>query len=413
MDGRLIAAAIPGFLVFIAVEAWLLRRRADPAYQLEDSVADLSLGIGQQTVQVFTRAFELAVYTFVWSRVRVFDAPASAWWTWVAAFVGVDLAFYLFHRASHRVKALWAIHAVHHQSEEFNLSVALRQAWLEPLAILPFHCVLALLGVPPAVMLLAYTVNTLYQFFVHTRGVRTLGVVERVMNTPSHHRVHHAVNPAYIDKNYGGMFIVWDRLFGTFVREDEEPAYGSVTPLRSLSPLWANTVLWVDLGRTIVRAPRWVDKLRAPFMPPEWRPAELGGNVTIPEVSRETRPKYGTDKRVSPYALASFVVLVAGSSALLVIAPLVGTIASLMFAACVLLGLSTVAGLVEERRWARPLEVARLLVQPIVALYVSWGTPLMALATAITAVVSLASLVALYASRRRADALPSTPAPAR
>lgn len=362
MDGRLIAAAIPGFLVFIAVEAWLLRRRADPAYQLEDSVADLSLGIGQQTVQVFTRAFELAVYTFVWSRVRVFDAPASAWWTWVAAFVGVDLAFYLFHRASHRVKALWAIHAVHHQSEEFNLSVALRQAWLEPLAILPFHCVLALLGVPPAVMLLAYTVNTLYQFFVHTRGVRTLGVVERVMNTPSHHRVHHAVNPAYIDKNYGGMFIVWDRLFGTFVREDEEPAYGSVTPLRSLSPLWANTVLWVDLGRTIVRAPRWVDKLRAPFMPPEWRPDALGGRVVIPAVSRATQARHHVvaSRGVRAYALLWLAAAIAGITLLLAWPPATPH-GPLALALLVVATVATVTGLLEARPWARPAEAVRLI----------------------------------------------------
>lgn len=401
MDARLIAAAIPFFFALIGLERWLTRRRADPYYRLHDSLADLSCGIGQQVVQIFVLALITGSYVLVWDRWRLMTVSETSVAGWIALLVLVDVAFYWFHRASHRVNFLWAIHAVHHQSEEYNLSVALRQAWLEPLAIAAFHLPIALCGFPPAMFLAAYTINTLYQFWVHTRGIGKLGPVELALNTPSHHRVHHAINPAYIDKNYSGMFIVWDRLFGTFTAETEEPVYGTVKPLHSFNPAWAQVAYWLEIARLAARAPRLVDKLRAWIAPPEWRPPELGGPVTIPPVTRAAQQKYDVraPRAVNRYVVASFVLVILSTSAIILAqehAPLLDLAVS---AALIMATLATIAGLVEGRRWAVPLEIARLVALVPAAALLAHGTPHLVPAIAAAALVSAIFAAGLWRAR--------------
>lgn len=408
MDARLIAAAIPFFFALIALERFLTRKRADPTYALHDSIADLSCGIGQQTLQVFFQASLFALYASVWEKHRVGTVSPRSTLGWVGLMVGVDFAFYWFHRLSHRVNLLWAIHAVHHQSEEYNFAVALRQAWLEPIAIAPFHLPLALLGFPPEMFLAGYTLNTLYQFWPHSRGIGKLGPLEWAFNTASHHRVHHAVNPEYIDKNYSGMFILFDRLFGTFRQERAEPVYGTVKPLASFNPLWAQISGFRDIVSLCRSVPRIGHKLAAPFMPPEWRPAELGGPVEIPNVHRATQLRYdvATPRRVNRYVVGWFVVVTLATT-LFILAGAAPRDRLLVGAALLLMSLATIAGLTEGRSWATPLELARLALLVPSAHYLGRGTPYHAAAMWTASTLLLASTI--FFPRARAGPTASGP----
>src|SRR5262249_13884093 len=212
MDAGEIRSAIPFFLALILVE-WLIA--GSRVYRLNDSISDLGAGIGQQIFAIPLNALLVAAYIWVSKTTALAKWPEASIWSWIVAFLLVDLCYYWFHRASHRVNFIWATHIVHHQSEEFNLSVALRQSWIQSLFSMVFYLPLATLGVPLEVALGAIALNTIGQFWFHTRVIGRLGWLEWVLNTPSHHRVHHGRNPKYLDKNYAGVLIIWDRLFGT------------------------------------------------------------------------------------------------------------------------------------------------------------------------------------------------------
>ena len=405
MDARLIAVSIPVFFLLITIERVMLRHLEDPAYRLHDSIAALSCGIGQQVFQVFLFVVELGAYSFVWSRLRVHTFSSHSVLDWVLLVLLVDVAYYLFHRASHRVNFLWAVHGVHHQSEEYNLSVALRQGWLEPLMIAPFHAPIALLGFPPEMFFVVFTLHTLWQFWPHTRGIGKLAI-DGLMNSPSNHRAHHAINPRYIDTNYSGLFIVWDRLFGTWAREEEAPAYGIVHPLGSFNPLWANISYWAEMAALMRACPRLVDKLSVPFRSPEWRPPELGGPVRIPEASRATQERYrpAPPRAINLYAVGSFVLVTLALPALTQAPPGTTWLAKAAAGALVIVWLVAVAGLIEQRRWARRLDVARLVaLPPVVWLFVA-GATYATLAVIIAAAISTAQAIWLGASTsRRSD----------
>jgi len=203
-------------------------------------------------------------------------------WQWVAAFVAYDFCYYWKHRFGHEWRVMWASHIAHHQSEEFNLSTALRQTGTDYIGFV-FYIPLYLAGVPAAAVITVGSLNLIYQFWVHTEHIRRLGPLEWIFVTPSNHRVHHARNPEYIDKNYGGVFILWDRLFGTFKdeRADVPCVYGITTGLKSWNPLWANLHFWYDTAQLAWRTRSWGDKLRIWFKPPAWQPADLDPHSKI------------------------------------------------------------------------------------------------------------------------------------
>jgi hypothetical protein len=216
--------------------------------------------------------------------VALVTLPADAWWVWVFALVFYDFCYYWHHRAGHRVAAFWAAHAVHHQSEDYNLSTALRQTSSGFLLGWVFYLPMALAGVPPLVFAVVALIDLLYQYWVHTQQIGKLGWFDRWFVSPSNHRVHHAVNDRYLDKNYGGIWIVWDRLFGTFVEEDDQEriVYGTRSPLRSFDPVWANLQVYKDLVVDSWRARSWADKLRVWLKPPGWRPADVAARWPKP-----------------------------------------------------------------------------------------------------------------------------------
>jgi alkylglycerol monooxygenase len=363
VDERSVAFAIPLFFLLIAIEHLILRaQRKTGAYRFADSITNLSCGIGQQVLEPFFKGVALLPYAWLYAHARIHVMSPASPVAWVLLVLGIDLGYYAFHRASHRVGFLWAAHSVHHQSEEYNLSVALRQPWLQSVMAPFFYLPLAVLGFPPLMYLVGVTADTLYQFWIHTRAVGRMGPVEWVMNTPSHHRVHHGIDPRYIDKNYAGIFIVWDRLLGTYAREDRPPVYGTVEVVRTWNPLQANLAHWIALARRTARTRSLADKVKVWFAPPDWRPADLGGSVVVPPADPAAYPRYDVraPRRIQLYVAAQVAVAAAAVMAYLWIESSAPPV-FLVFAATLFLA-TVVAwgGLLEGRRWAWPLEVARL-----------------------------------------------------
>jgi alkylglycerol monooxygenase len=346
MESTLIILSIPIFLAFIGGELLLARHRGRRLYRFADSIANLGNGIGEQVIAAFAIPITVGIYAFVFAHARLATQSSRSVAAWIVLFFAVDLCYFLFHWAAHRVNFLWAGHVVHHSSEEYNYSVALRQSWFgQQLTEWVFFVPLAFAGFPPAMFLVMLTLNTLYQFFIHTRLVGTLGPLEWFLNTPSHHRVHHGINPRYVDRNYAGVLIIWDRLFGTFEPEGDEPVYGLVKPLGSFNPLWANTHRWFEIASMSRRTSRLVDKIYAWFAPPEWRPADLGGPVIVPEPDRDgpsfvaaanrTRDRWAAIAFAGVFVTASWFI---HAAAVAPSAPLVIVVGSAVLAAVVTLG---------------------------------------------------------------------------
>ncbi|WP_298925670.1 lysoplasmalogenase family protein [uncultured Ramlibacter sp.] len=281
---QIIVLATPVFFLLIAIEfAWGLAKGRN-TYRLNDAVNSISLGMLSQVTAVFMKLLTIGIYTAIHSLVAVWHNEAfwTAWYGWLLALVFYDFCYYWLHRAGHESAVFWAAHVVHHQSQDYNLSTALRQTSSGVLLGWLFYVPMAVAGVPPLVFGVVALVDLLYQFWVHTEHVPKLGWFDRWFCSPSNHRVHHAVNDRYLDRNYGGMLIVWDRLFGSFKEEDERCVYGTRSPLDSWDPLWSNGEVYWALAKDSWHARSWADKLRVWFKPPGWRPADVAQRFPKP-----------------------------------------------------------------------------------------------------------------------------------
>ena len=262
--------AMPVFVLLCGVEAWALHRRQSPsAYRLADFLSGLGCGIFDQIVNLTVTLLFFASYRAVEQRAGLFEWSPTDPWAWVAAVLAHDLAYYWFHRLSHRVNVLWASHVVHHQGEDYNFTVSLRQGAIATWVTLLFYFPLAWLGFPAVMFVVVHGAYQIYQFFVHTELIPRLGPLEWILATPRNHRVHHGRNGPYLDRNYGGFFIVWDRLLGTYVDETEPPEVGTREGLRSWSPLWANFGHYAALARASRAARGLGEALYVWFGPPE------------------------------------------------------------------------------------------------------------------------------------------------
>ncbi len=356
-----VAFAIPVFLGSIFLEAYIARKQGRAGYYyFGTALSDVATGSVFQALEVFFKIATLGLYVWLFEHARLIDWTGREWVAWLLGLVGLDLAFYWWHRASHVVNVLWAVHGVHHQSEDFNLAVALRQPAFEPITWFFFYAPLALLGVSPEIYVASYAIDRLYQFFIHTELVDKLPrPLEWLLNTPSHHRVHHGVQDQYLDKNYGGILIVWDRLFRTFEVEGERVVYGTTVPLASYNPVWGNLQLLVRIAELQAAATRWRDKLWAPFAHPAWLPQ--GVEHDPHEQKRMSSPKY---RPPISKALAWYL---AGHYLLLGLA----LIPFLLFehdftwaqlgagSAALIAGNMAFLGLIEHKRWALWLERVR------------------------------------------------------
>lgn len=318
MNINLIALSIPIFFILILIELSYSFYKKLGYYRLNDSISNLSQGTGQQLLDIFMKASLFFGYTYIYTNWRFFTIQT----TWIVAillFIGVDFFYYWFHRMSHQVNALWAAHIVHHQSEEYNLTVALRQSWIQGWFSWVFYLPLAFLGFNPILFLTISSLVTLYQFWIHTKAIKHLGFLEYILNTPSHHRVHHGSNPKYIDKNHAGTLIIWDKMFGTFQKEEEEVVYGITKPLASWNPIWANLHYWNELLASAKKASSFKDKVKIFIMPPGWQPAELGGRQYAPDISIDSYVKYNPDysNKTAIYIIVQFLTGLIGGSLLI------------------------------------------------------------------------------------------------
>jgi sterol desaturase/sphingolipid hydroxylase (fatty acid hydroxylase superfamily) len=287
---RLIYAAIPAFIVMMILE-FLWARRAAPAgrgihgYEGRDTAASLAMGVGNVLLSVASKIGVLALWAYLW-KFRIFTFPENAWWSWVALFFAEDFCYYWFHRAHHEVRFFWAAHVNHHSSTRYNLSTALRQSWTTPFTGPLFWLPLPLLGFSPAMILTQQAISLLYQFWLHTEAIDRMGPFEWVFNTPSHHRVHHGRNVAYLDRNHGGILIVWDRLFGTFTPEKETVDYGLTKNLETFHPVTIAFHEWSAIGRDVLRSRSLRDALGYVFGPPGWSPD--GSTLTSRQMRQAT-----------------------------------------------------------------------------------------------------------------------------
>jgi sterol desaturase/sphingolipid hydroxylase (fatty acid hydroxylase superfamily) len=285
---NLVLYSIPAFLVLIALERlWAARHPEHRGYELRDSVTSLSMGIVNVIVSAGAKFLSIPFFAWLYTH-RVLDlGHADLWWSWLVLLVAEDFCYYWFHRTHHEVRLLWAVHVNHHSSERYNLTTALRQALLTPVTGPIFWAPLALVGFPPVMILTAQAWSLLYQFWLHTEAIDRMGPLEAVLNTPSHHRVHHGKNVRYLDKNHGGIFIIWDRLFGTFAPETERVEYGLTKDIHSYNLFVVMFHELAAITRDVRRAPTIGAKLGYIFAPPGW--SHDGSTQTATELQRELK----------------------------------------------------------------------------------------------------------------------------
>ena len=273
--------AVPFFFLLIGIELLLEKVRKTQYYRTNDAISSLSAGVLSRMVDIVKALLPLTIYVFVFENFAFIQLPDTAL-VWVVAFVLYDFCYYWNHRLGHEISLLWAAHVVHHSSEEYNLTTALRQSsssifnWI-------FYLPLALIGIDPILLIAVGSLNLIYQFWVHTRHIPQLGWFEWVFVSPSNHRVHHAQNRIYIDRNYGGVFIIWDRLFGTFQEElDHEPViFGLRSSLKSWNPIYANVQVYAQLWRDSWHTKKWSDKWRVWLGRTGWRPVDVSQTFPI------------------------------------------------------------------------------------------------------------------------------------
>ena len=270
-----VAYAVPAFILLLIVEMLVSLRADKSRYEARDTLTSLMLGTISQVAGALVGAAVVGMAVWVY-QFHLFDigiAFRQWWWAWILCFILDDLAYYVFHRSAHRVRWFWASHVIHHSSQHYNLSTALRQTWTGFFSLgFLFRLPLFLIGFPPAMVFFCAGINLIYQFWIHTEAIRRMPKwFEAVMNTPSHHRVHHGVNPRYLDANYAGVFIIWDRMFGSFVpeRDDDPVRYGIVKQLGSFNILWAAVHEWVGIAKDVWAAP-WRHKLDYLWREPGW-----------------------------------------------------------------------------------------------------------------------------------------------
>ncbi|WP_430392233.1 sterol desaturase family protein [Dyella sp. 20L07] len=395
----IITWATPVFFVLIALELLVAKLRKRTVYHSSDAINSLALGVISQIVAVFGKLLTLGIYAWCVQRFALFALPANSVLVWITALLAYDFCYYWLHRAGHEVNLLWAAHVVHHQSEDYNLSTALRQTGSGVLLGWLFYLPMAVIGFPLEVFVVVALIDLLYQFWVHTELVGRLGWFDRVFCSPSNHRAHHAVNDKYLDRNYGGILILWDRLFGTFVEEDDNdpPVFGTRSPLRSWNPLWANAeVYWATL-KDAWHARRWRDKLLVWIKPPGWRPADVAQRFPKPEfdIQRE-RFEPVLSRGLTVYSLVQFALLLAMAVQFLDLAKRLPALSLASYAVFLVLSLTALGALTEGRRSGALLELARLLVTAAIPLITGgwFGVPELSYG-AIGALMAISALSAL------------------
>lgn len=374
MDFNPVILAIPLFFGAIALELMYEAITKKHTYRLNDALTNINLGSLDQVTGIFTKVLTVFIFAFVYDFMRLVTISPT-WTSFFVLFVLYDLAYYWSHRMAHEVSLFWGGHVVHHQSEDYNLSVALRQSSTGFIWSLPFYIPLALIGFNPTQMVFVGGFNLIYQFWIHTEHINKMPRwFEFFMNTPSHHRVHHAKNPKYIDKNYAGVFIIWDKIFGSFKKEEERPVYGITKSLESWNPVYANFAHYIDLFKNTSRARSVGDVFGILFKKPGWNPDYLGGYQQPPAISDQN--KYDKDTSIQGmkiYVFVQFLIFLGLSAYFLFNIPEDNS-GKILFSLWIIFSTVMISLYFEYSGiWVRILEVLRLLALPLLGIILGFS----------------------------------------
>ena len=311
----IITLAIPVFFLLIIIEYFYGRYVGKNTYRLNDTVTSITVGMISRFPTMLNLGVQSVIFVYISSYLNMELLSVKNPFTWIIAFLLYDLSYYWMHRMHHEIKILWATHSVHHHGEDYNLATALRQTSTGWLWKWIFYMPMIILGVPGEVFITVAGVNLVYQFWVHTEHIGHLGFLEKIFITPMNHRIHHAKNKEYIDANYGGVFIIWDRMFGTYnpQRSDIKPVYGTATPLNSWNPLWANFQVFSIMIKDTIKTKSWKDKIKVWFSKTYWRPEDCIEEKNPNEFYKKFNPEITTDIKLFSFFQMLFTILVSGA----------------------------------------------------------------------------------------------------
>lgn len=358
---NIVVLSIPIYFLLIGIELLIEQFSRRQIYRLNDALTNISCGITQQLSGVFFKILSIGVYYLIYQHLRLFDIPQN-WLTWVILFFAVDFCYYWAHRMSHEINLFWGGHVVHHQSEDYNFSVALRQSSFQVLWTFGFYLPLAIIGFDPLSFVVVSALVTVYQFWIHTETIGRLGFLEKFFNTPSHHRVHHGRNPKYIDKNHAGVFIIWDKMFGTFQKEEERPTYGITKPVNSWNPIWVNFEHYNTMANDLRSIKGLKNKIKYIFYKPGWFPEEMGGYQQVPDIP-ETYEKYNTSSAlaINFYTLFQYLIILGVTALFLFNADNFSTMEKGFFALLIVWSVVNCGALIENKYWITWAEMTRIL----------------------------------------------------
>lgn len=354
-----LAFAITAFFLFLYIEyALAVRLKKTNLFKYESSVSNVSIGIAERLLNLFIAASFYDLFNYVYQNYALFNIP-NAWWVWLLLILATDFVWYWYHRLGHEVNFFWAAHIVHHQSEEFNLTVSARITTFQALIRSVFWCALPFIGFNPLMVMVILTVHGAYSFFTHTQLIPRIGWLEHVLVTPSLHGVHHASDEKYLDKNYGDVFVFWDKVFGTYQQEEEQPKYGLTHPIKSYSFLWQHFHYYFEIAEATTRVKGFKNKLKIVF----GHPALLNQDIRPMLEQKYLQHK---SKQVYRFKFRKYINIQLFISVLLLtfLTALFNDIAlvtQLFILAFVLLTLINCGALLEQMRWIYHLECLRLI----------------------------------------------------
>ncbi|MBN9298500.1 MAG: sterol desaturase family protein [Filimonas sp.] len=361
MSINIIGFAVPFFLFFIGLEYWYAKRKGLSYYQFAESIANLNVGIAERLTDVFATGLFFYFFKFIYEHFALFSITAR-WYTWVILFLLTDFVWYWYHRFAHEINLFWAVHVVHHQSEDFNYTVSARITIFQAIVRSLFWSVLPLIGFPPEMITCFLLIHGLYPFFIHTQTIGKLGWLEYILVTPSHHRVHHSSNPEYLDKNYGDVLIIWDKMFGTFKKEGSgKIEYGLTKPLEHHSFLWQHFHFALEIWYSCKQLPSVGKKLRLIFGKPDNIDPDLRNRLENIYLTQSAAQKAIT-KPQRQYIMAQTIVTLLVLFITCLFEKMLGPLQLTLLSVFILLSVVNTGAILEQKKWVFYLEYARVLV---------------------------------------------------
>jgi sterol desaturase/sphingolipid hydroxylase (fatty acid hydroxylase superfamily) len=359
MPINILGFAIPLFVGLILLEYFITKKKGLHYFNLHSSIANVSIGIAERLADVFVAGIFYYIYNTIQIKYGLFHISSNVF-VWIALFLATDFIWYWYHRFGHEINLFWMAHIVHHQSEDYNLTVSARITVLQAIFRHGFWLVLPFIGFPAGMITVMLLIHGLYPFFVHTRLVGNLGILEYVFVTPSHHRVHHASNEKYLDKNYGDVLIIWDKLFGTFVKEEEEPVYGLTKPLNTYSFLWQHFHYFIELWLAVKSAKGFKQKLQIVFGNPEKLDPSLRQQAE--DIFEIKQSRVEIDKPLNKYVVWQMIILLFSLFVFILFERYFSVNIKIAFTLLTLLTLINCGAIMEQKRWVFYMEYIRMAV---------------------------------------------------